>query len=222
MIVHELEVVEPLPGQRLPWLRVSREQFWPAFEAAGARVVAVFGTVFGRTSEVTTLYEYPDTAAWERTRLRAATPGKGFPGQDECAALSARIENRLLVPSPYWPLKPIPRDGLFTSRVFTIEPGALENFHRSTAEVIWPQGENQEGAQFLGLWTAAVGHPNEVVMLVRYQDFGHWDELHPQAGLERDEKMVAWLNVLRARDRTTNGTEVRILRRLPGWPAEDR
>jgi hypothetical protein len=218
MLVHEMEVLRTRSRQASRLIELSATRFWPAFEAEGARVVAAFSTVFGATPELTVLYEYPDAAAWERTRLRAATPGGAFDGQQEREELTVSTASRLLVPSPYWPLRAVPSDGIFTTRTFHVEPGAVERFQRHTAETIWPHGSADEGADFLGLWSNALGTSNEVVMLARYRDFAHWDAMHPQRGQERDEAMVRWWDTLRERDRTTLDTEVRVLRRVPAWP----
>jgi hypothetical protein len=213
--LHELYVVDLRQGSLPDWVQQAGTGLLPLAGQCGARVLGVWTTVFGATPQVTALFEYPDLESFARSRLVLADPAQRPAAIDGCDALATRIENRLLVPSPYRAILPVPDTGIFTLRTFTIRSESLDRFHRTTVETVWNQTRAADAGHHIGLWTTAVGRVNEIVMLSQYRDLAHWDETHVFGADERQRPPVAWTQALQERARDIVNSAVVVLRRLP-------
>lgn len=78
--------------------------------------------------------------------LDALSAGAGGPGR-----LMLRTENRLLLASPSPAVRPVPEGGIVTLRFYRVHPGALDLFHRLTAEQVWTQTAARDAGYHIGL-----------------------------------------------------------------------
>ncbi|HZU72257.1 MAG TPA: hypothetical protein VE990_05745 [Acidimicrobiales bacterium] len=208
MPLYEIEQTELLGGQSFAsWASASSQSVWSRIEGAGGEVVAVWSAAFGVTPQAIALYCYPDGDALMAVRGAECVPGR-TPADDRRDAVTLRRTSRILVPSPFWDVRPMPADGLFTMRIFWIDPSKTEAFQRHTAETIWPLGESHGHGRFLGLWSRVLGPPGEVVFISRYDDLAHWQGTHPNVGEEGSPEVTRWWAAMRERNDMVRTTEV--------------
>ena len=217
MHVHEIQHHHLKSGQVKPFLELGANELWPEAEAAGARVVAVFGVVIGQSPTAMVLVEHAQDSL--ETLLSQADPARRPPSHDRLAELVVSSDNRLVVPSGRWPLRPIPPDGIFTLRAWKVAPGAIDRFHRHTAEILWPLGLESEQGTYLGLWTTAVGRPGEILMFSRYDSMDHWERTRPEPPTSATPEQVRnFRQAMADRDQTSLSTDMSVYRRLAVWP----
>jgi len=219
--LYELEEVDLRNPGLTDWLRISASWVWPWFEERGARVLAAWNTVVGPGVQAVLLYEYPDLGAYERTRV-ALAGGRDRPAVlDEADTYVLHRRTRLMAPSAHRPIGHVARDGVFTLRTFQIDPARVDDYHRLTAELVWPHGEEHRLGAFLGLWNTVCGEGGEVVFISRYDDLAHWERTHPAAGIGGSGEVTEWWEKQRERNRLIRSTAVSVMQRLPAWPSRD-
>lgn len=64
---------------------------------------------------------------------------------------------------------------IYTMRTFQVERENYGEFVRLSEEVIWPALEDRDG-RALGLWVVAIGGPERIVLVTRYNSLAHWQE----------------------------------------------
>lgn len=219
MPLHEFEELRVRPGSVRQVLSHNVRHVWPEAAERGDRVLAAFIPAFAPSPTLLVLHEFDDLTAFERTRVAAADPSHRSQALLELDEMVDGATSRLLLPSPWWHLRPIPATGIFTLRTFRVQPGAAERFHRLTGEVIWPTGSEVDRGGFLGLWSTVVGETSEIVMFSQYESFAHWEKTRPEADAgATEEQVVAFQQARAERDEKTLWSDVRAYRRLPGWP----
>jgi lysophospholipase L1-like esterase len=98
------------PGAWREFQELSQREIWPAYEAAGAKIIGLWTTLIGEGNEVTLLTRYADLALWERTRTWEANPPAGVDAETwrrageavrKRQALAETTHSRVLSPSAY-------------------------------------------------------------------------------------------------------------------------
>ncbi|MCY3869978.1 MAG: NIPSNAP family protein [Gemmatimonadetes bacterium] len=64
---------------------------------------------------------------------------------------------------------------IYTIRTFHVHRKDYAEFVRFSEEQIWPAIE-KKGARALGLWVVAIGGPERIFLMTRYDSHGHWEE----------------------------------------------
>ena len=64
---------------------------------------------------------------------------------------------------------------IYTIRTFHVHRKDYAEFVRFSEEQIWPAIE-EKGARALGLWVVAIGGPERIFLMTRYDSHGHWEE----------------------------------------------
>lgn len=74
---------------------------------------------------------------------------------------------------------------VYTIRTFHVHRKDYAEFVRFSEEEIWPNME-KKGARSLGLWIVAVGGPERIFLMTRYESMGHWLETRSWGNLENE------------------------------------
>jgi len=108
--VYVLRTWKLKPGAWREFQELSQREIWPAYEAAGAKIIGLWNTIIGEGNEVTLLTRYADLAMWERTRTWEITPPQGVEAEmwrraseavRKRQALTEATHSRVLSPSEY-------------------------------------------------------------------------------------------------------------------------
>ena len=76
---------------------------------------------------------------------------------------------------------------IYTIRTFHVHRKDYAEFVRFSEEVIWPNIENK-GGRSLGLWVVALGGPERIFLMTRYESVGHWLDTRSWTGLQNEGK----------------------------------
>ncbi len=96
---------------------------------------------------------------------------------------------------------------IYTMRTFHVERENYGEFVRLSDEVIWPALEDRDG-RALGLWVVAIGGPERIVLVTRYNSLAHWQETRGWGGKR------GMPNVAAERSRLMRDTDLIALRPL--------
>ena len=72
---------------------------------------------------------------------------------------------------------------IYTIRTFHVQRKDYAEFVRFSEEQIWPSIESK-GGRALGLWVVALGGPERIFLMTRYDSVGHWLETRSWGALE--------------------------------------
>jgi lysophospholipase L1-like esterase len=109
--VYVLRTWKIKPGAWREFQDLSQREIWPAYEAAGAKIIGLWTTIIGEGNEVVLLTRYDDLAMWERTRTWETNPPpsgvsaelwrRASEGVRKRQALTEATQARVLSPSEY-------------------------------------------------------------------------------------------------------------------------
>ena len=103
---------------------------------------------------------------------------------------------------------------VYVLRTWKIKQGTWPEFQELSNNDIWPAME-AAGAKIIGLWNTLIGEGNEVVLITRYDDLGHWERTRtwgapPPDGVDAE----LWKRAAQAvqkRQTLTESTHARVL-----------
>lgn len=96
---------------------------------------------------------------------------------------------------------------IYTIRTFQVDREHYGEFVRLSEEVIWPALEDRDG-RALGLWVVAIGGPERIVLVTRYNSLAHWQDTRGWGGGSGLPRVAA------EHSRLTRDTDLRALRPL--------
>jgi hypothetical protein len=184
MAVYEERRVDLRATSFAAYLRLVREQVWPALAARGARPLVLLNGLIGAPATETYLYTgFPDLAAWQEAQplLAGATPedAESAPWAAGRQRLVETESTRLLLPSGPRPKSETPfedRRAVYGQRRFWLRPVDWPAFIGHSAGGIWPRIEAQD-ARILGLFRdAATTDPLAALLLTGYHGPAHWQD----------------------------------------------
>jgi hypothetical protein len=89
------------PGTWREFQDLSHNDIWPAYEAAGAKIIGLWTTIIGEGNEVILLTRYEDLAMWERTRTWSGPAPEGVDPELWQRAAEAIVKRQALTESSH-------------------------------------------------------------------------------------------------------------------------
>lgn len=101
MAVYVLRTWKIKPGTWREFQDLSHNDIWPAYEAAGAKIIGLWTTIIGEGNEVILLTRYDDLAMWERTRTWSGPAPEGVDPELWQRAAEAVVKRQALTESSH-------------------------------------------------------------------------------------------------------------------------
>lgn len=213
MIV-DLRTYTLVPGSLGAYLKLYGSEGWPIQTKHLSDCIGYYVVDIGVQNRVVHLWRYPDIA--ERARRRAAMESDAAWNayRAKSAAFMAAQENRIVRPTPFWPIKGEGGTGPFNAvdlRVYTLQPGKAGTFFRLYETEGMPTQIKYLG-NCLGFYQSDIGAQNQIVHLWGYADMN--DRARRRAAMQADPVWNAYLS--KASQLFTH-MENAILRPAPFW-----